>query len=642
MAQRILMQLEALDKYSHEILAKFAEKRSLDYIHMLKYMKTPFLDDFDLEYCKATYEKTGGCKHLDNSHGSVRKPEANWSIALENSEHHKCGQKENIQQAERNTKKIKKLEHKSRNRRPTWKSEAECFPVLASSCQQENSLSVINNIGLKDIFQHHSCRSFRAAKEHSAAPENSDLLVQNKTQKHDKKRGDKAKQLNSEFKNARRHLIIKRNNILESEQDNIQNTQTITNSNTLTMKEKETVPLSLEDAMKKQNVKIITVGQRNEEKQVQNASETHPVIYNSQGSTFRSKWPYLHTDFQGDRSYLSSYSNKEHNQCDLKDVHSVLRNSLDYTKKLLENKPNVLQSTTLKKRRKELKRAEELSLADIKLNIIFLANDGSKTNFEFADDKPGLLQMIKQDIETYTEDSKVAMRPTLKTITTDVKENPNEVGPVINGVNPRKGVNKKPSSNVRLQPASKPLTAIGSKPGSFSLTQRPKSVGEMHKWSYIAISKPLTSPQSHPSSSPSNYAHCVAFSEAMHKYTDRPDLGGKMAHVSSLKSLTARPVMFESKKLRPFAVPSDTYFKQPDSEMKRSAKILSVEMEIKKNESPPLNNAEDFTNTKGAEHPSKDGGPTEKGPAEIFTSSTVYPNASPVISIPTAQTDAIG
>ncbi|OCT84813.1 uncharacterized protein LOC108714213 [Xenopus laevis] len=633
MAQRILMQLDALDKYSHDILAKHAKKRSLDYLHMLNSLKTPFLDDFDLNYL--TDEKTEGHNPLDNSHGSVRNPKANESFAFGHLEFHKTGQEEIIQQAERNTEKTKKLlQYKSRNRRPSWKSETECVPDLASLCQKENKLSVINHIGFKDIPQQQSSRT---STEHSNDPENFDLLVQRETGKQDfgqlqdKNRTDKAKYLNSEFKNVRRHLI-KRNNFIQSKQDNIQNTLTITNSDIRILREKETVPLSLEDAMKKTNVKIITAGQRNEEKHVQNASETHPVIYNiSHGSTYLSKWTYLHKDFQKDRSYLSSCPNKEDN-CDLKEVHPVLRNNLDYTRKLLENKQNVLQSTILKKK--------ELSLADIKQNIKFLTADGS-THFEVANDKPEFLHGGLK-IEGYAEGSIVAMRPTSKTITKiDMKENPNEVGPVINGVNPSKRADKEPSSNVRAQPASKPLTASGSKPTSFSL--RPKSVGEMHKWSYIAIAKPLTPPQCHPNSSPNNNFQCVAFSETTHKYTDRPDSGQKMEHAISLKPLTARSVKFESKKVRPFSVPSETYLRQPELGMKRSAEMHCVLQEIKKDnqcpESLPLTCAEDVAITNGAE-PS---GETTLGDTEkVSTSSTAYPIAFPIISIPTAQTDATG
>ncbi|XP_075471987.1 uncharacterized protein LOC142503529 isoform X2 [Ascaphus truei] len=551
-------------------------------------------------------------------------------------------QKENVPSTEGNANKATKSKCKSasgrldRAARLTWKTEVECIPNLNTLCQQQCKLPLMSALELRDIAHWSSSISPSTPIEDSTA---SDLpTIYDATGKSD------TQQLQNETKygNVRcikpgyqstRHVVLKGGLCHQAEQKNVSKSKMIKSP----VVQKEMVSLSIEDEMKKPQVKIITIRPQ-EITCVQNVSETHPVLYYSgQKHNILNTWPGLQRDFITNKNYLPSFPNQTGNPWTLR-ASSALQRNLDYAKSFLNNK----QTASHKAAPTRNKKTTRLLSANEKIiNIYFLSADGTKQMVELTKDSTAPTQR-NLDPERPGKIPTQEGKPESKSISiSQMKQG--DVGPVITGVNPRNEINEE-TSLYTSNPfsASKSLYLSGTRAKTYSQVQRPNSVGEMRKWNYILISKPLTPLGCHLSSSPRNSADPVT---EVSKDTGRPAV-----HFNMTGPLTTRPVLCESQEGRRCAfMPAEANSQQTDLGAQNITETQLHGKEIRQENE--CCEGEHLSSVRETPHMSPIAKDSQEGPKspsivtgeevaiQLLSSVPTYSKVLPVISIPTAQTD---
>ncbi|XP_075688210.1 uncharacterized protein LOC142657045 isoform X2 [Rhinoderma darwinii] len=490
---------------------------------------------------------------------------------------------------ERQRKKVTKLRCVSANRRRPWRSEVELIPNLDTLCHVEHTGPILSSLGAP----------FLVEQDSGTTAEKSDMTPY----------GDDSRPENTSFGCGSAQ------NITEHTFPSRENTQKAI-----------TVSLCIEDEMKKSDNKIISVRQKTIRGPFQNVSETHPIIYNNHINNL--------SDFQRKLItrpiYFLSSKRPMSNPFPPPGAGPVLPNKMDYTKDFLRNRQLGLHNAMLKKS----KTKQRSSSDNMKIILHYLSADGSKQRVEMA--KEG--NVAKQKLVKNPANGK-NMGQDGKSIhissPTYEKDEEYGVGPVINGMNPMKVTDDDPSLHGRSHHVSR-LYCPNSARSSSSPIPRPNSVREIHNWSYITISKPLS-----PLEGPLEPLQKKKLSS-----TVSPELEKDMVMpTSGMRSMmfTTKSVILENRNEKPGSFPIEvnplgTYLgwerstegSQEESKMEGGATVKSTYERGQPRTTPEL----EFSEMTGSENDSNE----EK--VQKWFSIPVHPNTSPVINIPTAPTDS--
>ncbi|XP_053326322.1 uncharacterized protein LOC128500975 [Spea bombifrons] len=482
MAHRILMEFQALEKYSQELLRKHAKKRDASRMQIMRSLKIPLAFDFEsddetdisLETLDITEDEGKMLRISPRSGAGLQKPHIDTSTKrelkpLRDSASTKC-QHRAPKDLTGPKKRVKSAPPTSAARRRAWKSEVECIPNLVTLCQEEHKSPIAPPLGRRDNSHWSSLASPRLYSGSLAGTTDFQTPQNNVAD-------DEDADMNPEQRPPRNETEIDSN---------------------LGIREKVIVSLSMEEEIKNPNVNILTARCRTPAKPVQIVSETVPVIFDrnhkSDFNRTRGRYPTGNPcppEQPGD--LWAPVGVKHFEQSSLNPVPSMLKNR---------------QRTPPKASAEKKKKPSVLFSTNAKVNIHFLFADGTTQKPEHKDGKAGAARNLRSKYSTQEVQSSA------RSVITQEGVHAGDIGPLIIGVNPRKHSDGGPSPCPARPPPSRSTYPTASKPGS----RRPLGVGEAAKWSFVSISKPLTPPVPTPNT-PSHGA-AAASSPAVNK--DRP------------------------------------------------------------------------------------------------------------------------
>ncbi|XP_069594329.1 uncharacterized protein C1orf141 homolog [Ranitomeya imitator] len=430
MAQRILLGLDALEKYSQEILDKRAKKCSLGYLQRIPPLRIPL--DFEPKTDQKPDEKTNREKPptprasrypIDNDFGKAvyLRP---FTAPARFPDYHSQG---------RELKKSPKPRCISATRRRCWRSEVESLLDLDTLCRMVHTGPVLSSLGGASLVA-----SPRDVVQESNATEQSDLPV-----------------CADDFRPEK-----------TSESARSSRAQDVTDHcppSSLNAQKAAAISLCMEDEMENPDNKILSVRQKTISARVQIVSETHPIIYNN---------------------HINNLSDFRRNL--------ILRSktfSPAGASPLLRNRQLGLQGAMLKK--SNLNKAS--SSDNTKVILYYLSADGTQKRVKMA--KDGNVTKQKQVNSPETRKNRAQDQKSIHISPTIEKQDEElGVGPVINGMNPMTVVDCGPSLHARSQHESRLFCPSSTRTFSSQIS-KPSSVREIHNWSYVSISKPLSPPE---------------------------------------------------------------------------------------------------------------------------------------------------
>ncbi|XP_075040107.1 uncharacterized protein LOC142100001 [Mixophyes fleayi] len=390
------------------------------------------------------------------------------------------------------------------------------------------------------------------------------------------------------------------------------------------------VSLSIEDEMKKSDVKIITVKQKTVGARVERVNgETHPDSYRIHDKfIFFNTLSDLQRNLTTNSNFYSTCQGPAGNTRIGTGTSSILQNNMGCNKHTIKTNKSILQTATLKRNN-----ADKGLLSD-KVVIHFLSADGTKQKVDFA--KHGNIskeEQIKSNRKTYLQEAK----PILQSLPTrEMKDEPGHVGPIINGMNPKEAVDINPSTRSRSHQASRSFCPSSVRATS-SRSLRLNSVGEMPKWSYISISKQLSSPDNELSILQSNNSDSITSDVTMDIV--RPDLGTEH-DINCSVPLKTRPVVLENRKERRGSVPAEVNALGTGFEDQSTTGCSGEETETESGEILELGSVRssspsviELSGMKSAKNDSNEEQLKKASPTQV------YVVTMPVISIPTAPID---
>ncbi|XP_073498766.1 uncharacterized protein C1orf141 homolog [Phyllobates terribilis] len=573
MAQRILLGLDALDKYSQEIMDKRAKKCSLGYLQRIPPLRISLALDCEPKTCEDPDEKTNREKPpsarssrypIDNDFGKAVYLRPFTAPA-------RCPANDYRSQG-RELKKCPKPRCISATRRRCWRSEVESVLDLDTLCRMVHTGPVLSSLGGASLIA--SPRD--VVQESKATVEKSDVPVCVDDFRPEKTSTDTSGC--SRAQDFTDHSPPSR--------VNTQNTAAIS--------------LCIEDEMKNPDNKVLTVRQKTISAHVQNVSETHPIIYNNHTNNL--------SDFQRNliiRSRTFSPAGAS---------------------PLLRNRQFGLQSAMLKK-----SKSSKVSSSDnTKVILYYLSADGTQQRVKMAKDGNVTKQKQVNSSETrknFVQDRKsIHISPTI-----EQKDKERGVGPVINGMNPMASVDCGPSLHASSHHVPR-LFYPSSTRTSSSQISRPSSVREIHNWSYVSISKPLSPP--------------VILEEPLQKKTGgnaSPDMVKDEVMPTSRVMFITKSVILENRNGKPGCSSDEIHSGGTYLECVRSSEGTTEETkmegggtreikgEIGQIHPPPSIELLEITNSEKESSEEQ----VQKSPAI-----PVHLNTTPIISIPTATVDS--
>ncbi|XP_066453754.1 uncharacterized protein [Eleutherodactylus coqui] len=509
MAQRILLGFDALDKYSQDILAKHAKKRSLSYLQTIASLRIPLSLDFEAEIDQDPDERTNSGK--PSSPRSLRYPintESGKTVNLQRFTATGRCFSPGSKREEREQKKRTKPRCVSAKRR-SWRSEVESIPNLDTLCHMEQSGLVLSSrapyrstgstqqMGAPFIV---SSRRLLQDSETAVVVEKSEVPLC----------GDDMKPENmSPLPDTCGWSRVQ--NITDNSHLSSENTQ-----------KAAAASVCMGDGRKKSDIKITTVRQKTISGQVQNISETHPIVYNHHINF---------SDFRRNlitRPYYFSSSQQPVSK-PFSPMGPHLQKKTDCTIDFLKNKQLGSQDAMVKKSKSN----KAPSLDNIKVILHYLSADGTKQRVEMAKDK----NVAEQKRVNNPGNTKNSIQSS-KQIPISPNNEKQGVGLVINGINPMT-MDHTPSFHGRSHYVSR-LFCPNSSRTSSSPNRRHNNNRELHNWSYISISKPLSAPEGPPQPL-----------KKKSSATTCPDLVKGMAVPTPRMMLTTKSVMLENSNLKP-------------------------------------------------------------------------------------------
>nr|XP_033772937.1 uncharacterized protein C1orf141 homolog isoform X2 [Geotrypetes seraphini] len=236
------------------------------------------------------------------------------------------------------------------------------------------------------------------------------------------------------------------------------------------------VSLSLEDEIKKSDVKILSIKKHRTNSPNLSVNETYPIIYNDKFSCrFLKK---TQSTSVTDPASCDSLSEKREKHAIYRKASPVIQNSLEYARALLERRQNQSCNLYLKKNEKQTKIS---SKQNISIHIL-AANDTS----EILQFKPSpILSISKSALETEVPVNKL----TSKSISfPGRKHEPTSYGLILHGINPAIHLKSTLKSKTHCVSLCQPVTC------TCSCFHTNSSLDEMVKWEYVSIAKPLSAP----------------------------------------------------------------------------------------------------------------------------------------------------
>ncbi|XP_068095370.1 uncharacterized protein C1orf141 homolog [Hyperolius riggenbachi] len=603
MAQRILGEFDALDKYSQDLLAKHVKKQSMSYLHGLGSLSIPLTFDFELEDEQNRARKLDSIKlpleTQSSSELSQRRVIINdyaKPVVRPFTATSRCTFKEDGARAsERRPKKAEKLRCASATRRRSWQREVDSVPNLGIMCQEDAHPPIL---GFGNV-------TFLSPRSPVPAENMDDPLW-------DIHKGNERSPLQDECTGKSSDSTA---------HDTHRTRQNVTNTNLIS--------LSIEDELKKPDVKVISIRDKTRGKthpQPERSAKPFPYHHENKFVLLKAL-PSVQKIATAKRMHFpSSQSPLNRGRCRT-GTKPVQQSHTENTDNLINDR--TMASSSLAVQNKTHKRS--LS-AHVKFRMQFLSADGTKQKVEV-----GKEEEFPTDKLIGVGDLRMAglqeKKPRPKSVPVrEMKAESLHVGPIINGVNPKNlDQETDPGSRSRAMLVSKPYGAISAR----EPTSRPGSVAETPRWSYITISKPL-SPPGNLFSSLQMVSLVSDPPLNLLRDTARP-ISSRGRH-NSPETLTTRSIILENRQAKQSSVPAEK-----DTEL---TEVLA--------EKPGEGHGEDIEKVAGEMSPDNAGtswtfpvyghpeGSVTAASEELAQKSpqfTTHHVTIPVISIPTAQSD---
>ncbi|XP_069498046.1 uncharacterized protein C1orf141 homolog [Ambystoma mexicanum] len=531
MTQRLLAEFDILDKYSQTVLNKHAEEKYLGNIQLRNNLNTPLTYDFDLDsnqpsisrtqlsktkslfetvhygqnvstmdtrsLCGPLTPRTASPRDILSYKPVIRPFSAPQLLEVKDSD---------PQEVVSGVKRRLRIQPKSATyrtqcpRRPSWKTKVEDIPTLDDLCQREIKLPVGSCLDYTDFSHWSSSTTIPVRNENvSLAGGNPELhkmyieigkLIANQLQKGHTSVSKHANAKLRETESRRFALVnddISDNKAKECLKRNVELSDKVSEDK---KDKKEIVSLSIEDEMKKPNVKVFNIGPQGERASNTKSSETYPILYKNQGHRFITYQPMSSGDYSGigRSNFQPKLKNKSGKSGMNMRSNPILQNNLKWATKVSENNTKLVSTSAPVKR----EMSKRLWSAKHKINIHILAADGTSEVVHFRRDNHDSTHKSRHSfLENEMPVNKFSTTPMrlLRLMHESVG-----VGPVVNGRNPDAEIGHVSSSTTRSAITFSPHASVG-RPTTSSHSQKSSDVDQTVKWNYISITKPLKTPE---------------------------------------------------------------------------------------------------------------------------------------------------
>ncbi|XP_040264759.1 uncharacterized protein LOC120979866 [Bufo bufo] len=580
MAQRILLGFDALDKYSQDILAKHAKRRSLSYLQRIPSLRISLPLDFETEIVENDERTNSETPPSPRSSRYPNNTELGKTVRLLRpftAPGH--GIYQDDEREGREVKKGARPRCVSADRRRSWRSEVESIMDLGTLCHMERTGPVLSSLGAPLVGSPREEMQDSGTTGEKSGPERTSLSPD----------------------------IIgcsRAENFTDHSHPSRENTQ-----------KAAAVSLCIEDEMKKSDIKIITVRQKTISGHVQTVSETHPIFYNTPINNL--------SDFQRNLMTRPCYFSSSQRPMSQRfsPMGRLLQNKMDY---VTDCGQLGLQNGILQKS----KANKPPSSDNIKVILHYLSTDGTKQRVEMG--KDGDTAKNKQ---VNSPGNRKNFIQEAKSIHVPPTNEERGVGPIINGMNPVIAVEHGPSLHGRSRHVSRSFCPSSARTSSSSVP-RSDSVREMQNWSYISISKPLSPPEGAPE----------LLQKTTLSTTASPDLVKDLSMATfRVKPVmfTAKSVVLESRKRRPVSSPvgvnpiearlGGELSIEGSHEVSKMDSGGTVESSSEIGQNPPVTEPVGVSSCKNESNEEQ---------VQKSLSISVHLSASPVISIPTGTIES--
>ncbi|XP_029473376.1 uncharacterized protein C1orf141 homolog isoform X2 [Rhinatrema bivittatum] len=388
---------------------------------------------------------------------------------------------------------------KSMFRRAKWITEVEGIPKLDILCQNEWKTPIGSVLEHADISHWYSLTVAHSPQESTILTgDEADLhriysevgkLIANQVQRDKKSQADRSDQLHSANLNSRKVCCKK-----DSSDHNEQQCSKITlhPSDSASKDKTDFISLSLEDEMKKSNVKIISIKPQRARSPYLRLSETYPIIDDNEFS--HKNFTNMRLCSDEDSAFSESRSEKKPQSDRGKPVtftrvNPVVQDSLNYTRALFESKQKQSYIANLRKSEK-LKRISSKQ----KINIHILSADGTSEILQLTRNKSAPKPIISKS--TLSGERSVNKLSLKSGVISGTKLEFADASLILNGMNPTIDLHPETTSG-RLTSTVKPKSPRFShyRPATCSHFHTNSGLDEMVKWEYVSIAKPLTTPR---------------------------------------------------------------------------------------------------------------------------------------------------
>ncbi|XP_078529554.1 uncharacterized protein C1orf141 homolog isoform X2 [Lissotriton helveticus] len=411
-------------------------------------------------------------------------------------------QKENVAVDIRMQKKPKSAVCRAQSaRRPNWKTKVDDIPTLDVLCQQEIKLPTGSSLEYTDFSHWWSGTPESRSDDVCLIGDKKDMhkiygevgkMIANQLQKDKTSLGNKNGMLKSHENSTRKAIVLKDgiddHEVKGSLKRNVEPTESDSDDK---KNKKEIVPLTIEDEMKKPNVRIFSIRPQGAKTTEAKPSETRPIVYNNQGHRFVT-YKSLSTEAISNVD-RSNFREKFRNQSAKSAIHvmlsPVVQSNLKYATRLIDNKQKRLCASAIVK-----KETRRLWSAKLKINVHILAADGTSEVIRVTKDSS---ESAPKSSDTSFENALPINKVSSKAIRMlRPKQECSGVSPVINGVNP--DAELCPiivSSRMRTPMNSSPHFPAG-RPTASSHFHKISDADQAVKWNYISIAKQIKTPGS--------------------------------------------------------------------------------------------------------------------------------------------------
>ncbi|XP_030063304.1 uncharacterized protein C1orf141 homolog [Microcaecilia unicolor] len=523
MAQRLLVGFDALDKRSQKILAKHSKSKYLQNKTVMHFVSAPLTFDFasecdpisttrtNISLLNSTPETKEDEKNLIHKQtSSVLEPLATARRIIKSNQLRPFSvpedqkvkptyQKETRTTLEGSTNVKLKSESKSAGyrksgfRRVKWISKVEGLPKLDILCQKEWKMPIGSALEHRDSSRWYSLAVSNCPPEFTILTgEEVDLckiygevgkLIASQAQRDKQSQVGRYEQSESANQKSR-NVCCKQDSSDHNKRECLK--ITLHPSDTTSEDKADLVSLSLEDEMKKSNVKILSIKNQRTNSPNLRVSETYPIIYNNQFSCrfLTNTW----SSSNADPASCDNLSEKRGNSVTYRKANPFIQNRLEYARALLERRQKQSCNAYLKKNKKLTTVSSKQ-----KISIHILSANGTSEILRLTRDKPApKLNISKSTLETKVPVNKQTFK---SVIIPERKHEPTDAGLVLNGVNPTIHLQNEISSDNLKSLKSNSHCFSHCQPVTCSYFHTNSSLDKMVTWEYVSIAKSLSTPR---------------------------------------------------------------------------------------------------------------------------------------------------